>query len=198
VKPRFFKTPNEFRAWLEKNHASASELWVGFRKKGSGKPSITWPEAVDQALCFGWIDSVRKGIDDESYMNRFTPRKPTSNWSVVNVNRVRELSAMGLMRPAGLAAFEARDPARFGPYSYEQRHRVTLDARYERKLRASKRAWAFFGSQPPSYRQAAVWWVMSAKREDTRERRLAILIESSAMGERVPPLADPASRRAAR
>jgi uncharacterized protein YdeI (YjbR/CyaY-like superfamily) len=195
VKPTYFKTPSDFRSWLEKNHATASELWVGFWKKGSGKPSMTWPEAVDQALCFGWIDGVRKGIDDESYMNRFTPRKPRSNWSAVNVNRVRELTAMGLMHPAGMAAFEARDPARSGRYSYEQRHQVTLDPGYERKLMANRRAWTFFTSQPPSYRTAAVWWVMDAKREDTRARRLDVLIEHSTRDERVPPLAGPASRR---
>jgi uncharacterized protein YdeI (YjbR/CyaY-like superfamily) len=193
MKPRFFKTPAEFRAWLEKNHARVSELLVGFYKKGSGKPSITWPEAVDQALCFGWIDSVRKGIDETSYMNRFTPRKPRSTWSEVNVKRATELIELGLMAPAGRKAFEAREERRTGIYSYEQRPQE-LPTKYERKLRANGRAWETWRAQPPSYRKAATWWVISAKREETRERRLDSLIETSARGERIPALTPPARR----
>jgi uncharacterized protein YdeI (YjbR/CyaY-like superfamily) len=194
VKPRFFKTSSELRTWLEKNHDSAPELWVGFRKKGSGKAGITWPEAVDQALCFGWIDSVRKSIDQESYTNRFTPRKPRSTWSAFNVERAGELIEQGLMRSPGLVAFEARDEKRTAIYSYEQRpHR--LPAEFERKLKANRRAWEFWRSQAPSYRRAATWWVVSAKKDETRLRRLATLIESSGKGQRAPPLAGPAARR---
>jgi uncharacterized protein YdeI (YjbR/CyaY-like superfamily) len=192
-KPRFFATPNRFRAWLERNHDRADELWVGFHKKASGKRSITWPEAVDQALCFGWIDGIRKRVDDTSYMNRFTPRKPTSNWSAKNVQRVRELIEEGLMTPAGLRAFEARKSNRTGIYSYEQRPQ-DLPAKYARPFRADARAWNEWRAMPPSYRKAATWWVISAKREETRERRLATLIETTARGARIPTLTPPARR----
>ena len=134
MKPRFFATPEEFRAWLERHHDTATELWIGLYKKASGKPSITWPEAVDEALCFGWIDGVRKSIDDESYMNRFTPRKPTSNWSAVNVKRV-EAEAAGPRSAAGLKAFRERRRAKTGDYSYEQRHQVKLDPAFEKRFR---------------------------------------------------------------
>jgi uncharacterized protein YdeI (YjbR/CyaY-like superfamily) len=194
MKPRFFKTQAELRAWFEKNHDTATELWVGYYKKGSGKPSLTWPESVDEALSFGWIDGVRKGLDKDSYANRFTPRKPKSTWSALNVKRARELIDLGLMRPAGLAAFEARQENRTGIYSYEHRPQE-LPREYERKLHANRRAREFWRSVAPSYRKAATWWVISAKREDTRQRRLATLIESSARGERVPPLAGPRSAR---
>lgn len=194
TKPRFFKSASEFRAWLDKNHAKASELWVGLYRTSSGKPSITWPEAVDQALCFGWIDGVRRSIDETSYANRFTPRRPGSNWSARNVKRVRELIDLGLMKPAGLKAFEKRDEERSGVYSYEQRPQE-LPAKYERQVRANKAAWEFWRSQPPGYRKAATWWVISAKKEETRARRLATLIKTSVRGERVPPLAGPASAR---
>jgi len=187
-RPRFFASLAAFRAWLERHHDTASELWVGVHKKDSGKPSITWPEAVDEALSFGWIDGIRKGLDDTGYMNRFTPRRPGSTWSARNVSRVRELMREGRMRPAGLAAFEARNEDRSGIYSYEQRHAVRLTPGQERALRANRRAWAFFQAQPPGYRTAAVWWVVSAKREETRQRRLARLIEDSASGRAVPPL----------
>ncbi|MEA2398505.1 MAG: hypothetical protein QOK25_2061 [Thermoleophilaceae bacterium] len=196
MKPTFFKEPDEFRAWLEEHHAEASELLVGFHKKGSGRPSITWPESVDQALCFGWIDGVRRSIDDESYTIRFTPRKKKSTWSAVNIARVAELTERGLMRPAGLAAFEARSAERSGIYAYEQRKTAKLDAAQEKRLRANAKAWDFFQAQPPWYRRTATWWVISAKREETRERRLATLIEDSENGRRLARLTRPTGSKA--
>jgi uncharacterized protein YdeI (YjbR/CyaY-like superfamily) len=189
VEPRYFATPAAFRRWLERHHTTARELWVGFHKKASGKPSITWPEAVDQALCFGWIDGVRKSVGPDSYMNRFTPRTARSTWSAVNAKRAEELIEQGLMRPAGLQAFERRSPDRSGTYSYEQRGKAKLTPEQERRLRANRKAWTYFQSQPPSYRQTVVWWVVSAKKEETRARRLNRLITDSAAGRRVPPLA---------
>jgi uncharacterized protein YdeI (YjbR/CyaY-like superfamily) len=186
--PIFFATPSEFRMWLEEHHDESQEVWVGFYKRSSGKPSITWPEAVDQALCHGWIDGVRKGIDDVSYIIRFTPRKPRSIWSTVNVNRVGELTRLGLMRPEGLKAFEERDLKKSGLYSYEQRKGSKLEPAYENQLQANTKAWEFFQSQPPSYQQAASWWVISAKKEETRLKRLARLIEDSEQGRSIAPL----------
>jgi uncharacterized protein YdeI (YjbR/CyaY-like superfamily) len=194
MRPTFFATPSEFRTWLEKHHDDERELWVGFYKKGSGKPSITWPEAVDEALCFGWIDGIRKSVDDESYKNRFTPRKHRSNWSAINIERAKELIALGRMRPAGLKAFEARTDEKSAVYSYEQRHAAKLERAQEREFRANAKAWGFFQSRPPSYRKAAVYWVVSAKKEETRARRLAQLIDDSAAGRTVPPLTRPNSR----
>ncbi|MDP9238165.1 MAG: YdeI/OmpD-associated family protein [Chloroflexota bacterium] len=191
----FFATPAAFRAWLRKQHEGASELWVGFHKKGSGKPSITWPESVDAALCFGWIDGVRRGIDEESYTIRFTPRKPTSTWSAVNIKRVTELTRAGLMQPAGLAAFAARSEAKSGIYAYEQRHMAKLNVEQERRFRANKRAWAFFEAQPLGYRRTATWWVVNAKRDDTRARRLDTLIEDSAHGRIIKPLTRPSASK---
>ncbi len=188
VKPTFFATPSAFHTWLEEHHETAQELWVGFYKTSSGKPSITWPEAVDQALCFGWIDGVRKGIDDASYTIRFTPRKPQSIWSAVNVKRAQELARLGLMHPAGLKAFEERDQKKSGLYSYEQRESSQLAPAYEKQFKANKKAWDFFQSKPPSYQQPAIWWVMSAKQEETRLKRLARLIEDSEHGRTIPPL----------
>ena len=182
MEPRFFATPEDFRAWLEKHHAGAGELLVGFYKKGSGRPSITWPESVDEALCFGWIDGIRRRIDDESYSIRFTPRRARSIWSAVNIARAGELIAAGRMTPMGLAAFEARDEKRSAVYSYEQRHRAKLDPEQEARLRADPAAWEWFQSRPPSWRQAAVYWITSAKRPETRERRLATLIEDASAG----------------
>jgi len=182
VERRFFATPAKFRAWLAANHNTATEIGVVFHKKGSGKPSMTWSDAVDQALCFGWIDSVARRIDDTSRVQRFTPRKPKSNWSAVNIRKVEELTARGLMAPAGLAAGARRDEARSRIYSYENRHLATLDGDREAKFKASKKAWDFFGKQPPSYRQTAIYWVMNAKRDETRSKRLARLIELSANG----------------
>jgi uncharacterized protein YdeI (YjbR/CyaY-like superfamily) len=191
MKPRFFAGPEEFRAWLEDNHHAATELLVGFHKKGSGKPSITWPESVEQALCFGWIDGVRRSLGDDSYTIRFTPRRSSSTWSRVNLEKVEELKSRGLMRPAGLRAYDERREARTGIYSYEQREAAALPGEYEERLRANPAAWEFWTSRPPSYRKAAVWWVVSAKREETRERRLTRLIDDSQEGRTVPPLTPP-------
>jgi uncharacterized protein YdeI (YjbR/CyaY-like superfamily) len=189
LKPSFFRTPSDFRKWLERHHDTTPELWVGFHKKGSGKPSITWPESVDEALCFGWIDGVRKSIDDHSYVIRFTPRRARSIWSAVNVRRVAELTRLGRMQPAGLKAFEALDPTRTGVYSFEQpKEDLKLGSPYEAKLRANKKAWSFFRSQAPYYQRTASRWVMSAKKEETRLRRLAALIDDSARGQRIGPL----------
>jgi uncharacterized protein YdeI (YjbR/CyaY-like superfamily) len=181
MKIQFFKSPSAFRRWLEVHHATAAELWVGFYKKGSGKPSITWPESVREALCFGWIDGVRKAIDPSTYMIRFSPRKPSSVWSAVNIAIAQELAKQGLMRPAGQKAFAARKENRSGIYSYEQRA-DTLPEPYATALRANQAAWDFFQAQRPSYRKLAGWWVVSAKREETRLKRLAELIEDSANG----------------
>jgi uncharacterized protein YdeI (YjbR/CyaY-like superfamily) len=180
MQPTFFATPDEFRAWLAEHHGQATELLVGFYKKGSGKPSMTWPEAVDAALCFGWIDGVRKRVDGLRYTIRFTPRKPRSTWSDVNVKRVAELEALGLMQPAGRQAFAARVETRSGIYSHEQKHDVELDGLYAQTLRANGPAWEFFQAQPPWYRRAAGWWVTSAKKDETRQKRLATLIDDSA------------------
>jgi uncharacterized protein YdeI (YjbR/CyaY-like superfamily) len=188
MEPTFFATPADFRAWLERHHESHSELIVGFHKRGTGRPTITWPEAVDQALCFGWIDGVRRRIDDTSYSIRFTPRKTRSTWSTVNIKRMKELVDEGLVAPAGLSAFERRTDDRSAIYSYEQRKAAKLEPDHERRLRADVRANAFFEAQPPSYRRAAIHWVTSAKKPETRERRLAQLIECSAAGRPVPPL----------
>lgn len=186
----FFESSAAFRAWLELHHAMAQELWVGFYKKSSGRPSITWPESVDQALCFGWIDSIRKSIDAISYVQRFTPRRPGSNWSAVNIGRVAELAQLGLMHPAGLAAFEARSEHRSEVYSYEE-GRTGLDPAYQTLLRANPRAWDYFQAQAPWYRRTACHWVMSAKQEPTRLRRLASLIDYSERGTTIPPLTRP-------
>jgi uncharacterized protein YdeI (YjbR/CyaY-like superfamily) len=188
LEPAFFATPEELRAWLEENHSSATELLVGFHKKASRRPSITWPESVDEALCFGWIDGVRRRVDDESYTIRFTPRKARSHWSKVNLARVEELKKEGRMRPAGLRAFEQRREENTGLASYEQDRDAELGDDYEHRFRASRRAWSFFQEQAPWYRRAATHWVVSAKKEETRERRLAQLIDCSAEGRRVPPL----------
>lgn len=191
MKPVFFATPSNFRAWFEKHHDGPRELLVGFYKKGSGKPSITWPESVDVALCFGWIDGVRKTIDEDSYTIRFTPRKPASIWSAVNIKRVNELTTSGLMHPAGLQAFERRDEKKSAIYAYEQRTSATLDEAHEKQFRANKKAWAFFESQAPWYRRTATYWVVSAKREETRLKRLATLIDDSAQHRRIAQLTRP-------
>jgi uncharacterized protein YdeI (YjbR/CyaY-like superfamily) len=184
MKPKFFATPAEWRAWLEKYHGQERELLVGFYKKDCVKPSITWPESVDAALCFGWIDGVRRRIDEESYSIRFTPRKTTSIWSVVNTRRVAELTALGLMSPAGVKAFAARQEKRSGIYTFE-REDIAFDATQEKLLRANAAAWKFFQAQPPGYRKLATGWVISAKQEVTRQRRLTTLIEDSAQGRRL-------------
>ena len=184
-KPRFFLTPGRFHAWLGKNHATKSELLVGFYKKDSGEPSLTWPQSVDEALCFGWIDGIRKRIDDRSYTIRFSPRKPGSIWSKVNIRRAQVLIEEGRMQPAGLAAYERRKENKSGIYSYEQR-RPQLEEPYAGKLKQKKKAWQFFLAQPPSYRKAVSWWIVSARREETRLRRLEQLIDYSTKGERIP------------
>ena len=194
MEPTFFATPEDFRAWLEAHHDEARELWVGFHKKGTGRPSMTWPQSVDEALCFGWIDGVRKSLGDESYMIRFTPRKARSTWSAVNIKRAQELAAEGRMRPAGLQAFEARTDDRSAIYSYEQRHAAALEPEQEREFRANAQAWAWFQSRPPWYRRTAIWWVVSAKREETRRRRLRTLIDDSAQGRTIRQLTPPGKR----
>ena len=185
----FFETPAELRAWLEKHHATASELWVGYYKKASGKRSLTWSEVVDEALCFGWIDGKTQRIDERRYRQRLTPRRRNSNWSAVNIAKVAQLRAQGCMTPAGEAAFAARREDRSAVYSYERRHEAAFDADQEATFRANAPAWEWFSAQSPSYRTLATFWVASAKRPDTRARRLATLIECSADGRRVPPLA---------
>jgi uncharacterized protein YdeI (YjbR/CyaY-like superfamily) len=187
----FFPSPSAWRAWLEEHHADSEELWVGLYKRSSERPSITWPEAVDGALCFGWIDGLRKSVDDSSYKIRFTPRKARSVWSAVNVKRATELSALGLMHPAGLAAFQKREAKRTEIYSYEQRKSAQLPPAYERKLRAHKTAWKFFQAQAPWYQRTSSFWVISAKKEETRWKRLASLIEHSGRQRTIPPLTRP-------
>jgi uncharacterized protein YdeI (YjbR/CyaY-like superfamily) len=187
--PIFFATPDDFRAWLDEHHADTPELWVGFHKKGTGRPSMTWPEAVDQALCFGWIDGVRKSIDEESYANRFTPRRPRSTWSAVNIKRVQELTELGLMRPEGLKAFAQRSDDRSGIYSFEQQGGIELGDEFERLFRANPAAWDYFQSRPAGYRRTATWWVVSAKKDETKRRRLETLIEDSAHGRMIKQLA---------
>jgi uncharacterized protein YdeI (YjbR/CyaY-like superfamily) len=189
--PVFFATPEDLRAWFEAHHEQAPELWVGYYKKATGRPSITWPEAVDEALCFGWIDGVVRRIDAESHMQRFTPRKPASTWSNVNIAKVEALTREGRMRPAGLAAFARRRAAKSGTYSYEQGDITELVAPWEAELRADEAAWAFFSAQAPSYRRTALWRVVSAKKEETRRRRFEELRECSAAGRRIPALTRP-------
>ena len=185
METRYFRTPAEFRAWLVKNHATTTEIGVVLHRKDSGKPTMTWSDAVDQALCFGWIDSIARRVDETSRVQRFTPRKPKSNWSAVNIKKVADLTARGLMTPAGLAAFARREEARSGVYSYENRHLAALDPEREAKFRANAGAWDYFSKQPPSYRQTAIYRVMNAKRDETRSRRLAQLIDASAQGRRL-------------
>lgn len=185
MKPKFFKAPSDLRAWFNAHHASATEQWIGFHKKDSGKPSITWPESVDEALCFGWIDGLRKSIDETSYMIRFTPRRPRSIWSAVNVKRANELIEQNLMQPAGLKAFAAREENRSGIYSYEQRS-VDLPDPYAKRMKQNAAAWKFFKAQSAYYRKSMNWWILSAKREETRLKRLDRLIEHSAQQQEIP------------
>jgi len=186
----YFSSAAELRAWLDEHHAEADELWVGFHKKGTGVPSLTWPESVDEALCFGWIDGLRQRVDARRYRIRFTPRRAGSVWSAVNLRRAEELIAEGRMRPPGLAAWERRREDRARRDSFEQ-EAAGLTPEHERDLRRDRAAWQFWTSQPPGYRKTASWWVESAKREETRRRRLAKLVEHSAAGRRIPPLARP-------
>jgi uncharacterized protein YdeI (YjbR/CyaY-like superfamily) len=186
-KPIFFTSPQEFYDWLEEHHEAETEVYVGFYKTHTGKRAMSWSEAVDQALCFGWIDTRTNGIDEDRYMQRFTPRRPGSNWSKINVEKVAKLKEAGLMRPAGLAAFEKRSDDKTGVYSFE-RENVALPPEYEAELRANAAAAEYFDARPPWYRRTAAHWVTSAKREETRLRRLAQLIEDSAAGLDVKPL----------
>jgi len=187
-KPQFFASPAEWRDWLEKHHSEFQELWVGLYKHDSGRPSITWPEAVDGALCFGWIDGVRKSIDAISYKIRFTPRKPRSVWSALNIKRAGELSELGLMHPASATAFKKREDDRPAIYAYEQRTKAKLPAAFEDDFRRQDRAWEFFQSQAPWYQRTSTYWVISAKRKETRLKRLAILIDCSGRKQRIPSL----------
>lgn len=184
MKPKFFSSPAQFRQWLEDNHDHASELLIGFHKKSSGKKSVTYNEALDEALCFGWIDGVRRNLNETSYTIRFTPRKPRSIWSNVNVNHVERLIKEKRMHAAGLKAYERRDPERTGIYAFENRPKE-LAPEYEKTFRANKRAWEFFEKYPPSIKRTVIFWVMSAKKEETRVRRLQQLIENSAKGVRM-------------
>jgi uncharacterized protein YdeI (YjbR/CyaY-like superfamily) len=188
---KFFRAQKDWRRWLEKNHDAQEELWVGFYKTSTKKPSITWKESVDEALCFGWIDGIRKSIDESSYQIRFTPRKAGSNWSAINIARVKELEKLGLMHEAGLATFAKRKDDRTAIYSYEQRKNPKLDPAHAKRLRANAKAWAFFSAQPAWYQRGAAWWIVSAKKEETKLRRLAQLIADSAAGRTIPPLTRP-------
>ncbi len=179
--PKFFSSQNEFRKWLEKNHTQKSELVVGFYKVDSGKPSMTWSESVDQALCFGWIDGVRKSIDKDSYQIRFTPRRSTSIWSAVNIEKIKNLSKKGLMKQAGVAAFDRLKEKKSKIYSYENEE-MNFQAVYEKQFKANKKAWKYFQSLAPSYKKSSQNWVMSAKQETTRLKRLNELIKESEAG----------------
>ncbi|MGH2712070.1 MAG: YdeI/OmpD-associated family protein [Actinomycetota bacterium] len=186
MKPRFFRTPKEFRAWLERNHAKAKELWIGYHKKASPKKGISYKEALDEALCFGWIDGKVRTIDGTTYMQRWSPRTARSPWSVINIKRFRELKKEGLAAPAGIAAFERRDRKPAG-YSYEDAAKG-LPPEYEKTFKRNERGWTFFQNLPPGQRRTATYWVMSAKREETRLKRLASLIEDSANERKMPLL----------
>jgi uncharacterized protein YdeI (YjbR/CyaY-like superfamily) len=187
-KPTFFPTPADFRTWLEANHDKLREQLVGFHKKDSGKPSITWPESVEVALCFGWIDGVRKSLNETSYTIRFTTRKPTSTWSSININLVRKLTKKGLMHPAGLKAFAVRSTKKSSIYSYEQRKNPRFSREQEEQFRANKSAWEFFRSQAPWYQRVCTYWVISAKREETKLKRLSELVAHSENHRRIPQL----------
>ena len=181
---KYFKSSSEFRKWLEKNHSIAAELWVGFYKVNSNIKSISYKEAVDQALCFGWIDGIKKKVDELSYTHRFTRRKSKSNWSTTNIKRVGELTKLGLMHPTGTKVFNQRDKEKIKQYSYE-RELPSFDKSYEHLFKANEMAWTFFQSQPPSYKKVATFWVMSAKKEETRLRRFNTLIEDSSNNKRI-------------
>lgn len=182
--PVFFATAAELRRWFRKHHATTDELWIGFYKKGSGRPSISWPESVDEALCVGWIDGIRKSIDAESYQIRFTPRRRGSIWSAVNIRRVAALTNEQRMQPAGLKAFAARKENKVGIYAYEQRT-AELAEPYCDQFQQNQVAWEFFQAQPPSYRKTMNWWIVSAKQEATRQSRLRQLIAESAASRRL-------------
>jgi len=189
---RFFKSGAEFRKWLARNHDKASEIWIGFYRKDSGKGGITYKEALDEALCYGWIDGIRKKLDDESFTNRFTPRKKNSVWSNVNIAHVARLKSEGRMMPPGIAAYDAMDDKRAGVYSFE-REKAELEPAMKKRFRQNPKAWKYFENQPPYYRRMAAWWIISAKRDETREKRLAELIKVSSKEMRLAPFA-PASQ----
>jgi uncharacterized protein YdeI (YjbR/CyaY-like superfamily) len=190
----FFPTAGDLRIWFEKHHDTADQLWIGYYKQASGRPSVTYRESVDEALCFGWIDGIRRSLDAASYANRFTPRRRRSNWSYVNIQRVGELIEAGRMKPAGLKAFQERDQARSQQYSFENRP-ATLDEVFESTFRANGRAWEFFLTQAPWYRRTSIFWIMSAKKAETRQRRLMILIKDSEKARRLPMLTPSRSDR---
>lgn len=182
--PKFFDSPGSFRKWLEENHRTETELLVGYYKVGTKKPSMSWSQSVDEALCFGWIDGVRRSINDESYCIRFTPRNPKSNWSAVNILKVEELIRLGKMMPAGLLAFGKRAEVNSAIYSYENRPEK-MDSEMEIQFQENQRAWTFFNTQAPSYQKTSIYWVMGAKQESTRMERLAKLIQASESGNRL-------------
>jgi uncharacterized protein YdeI (YjbR/CyaY-like superfamily) len=182
--PRYFTSPASFRVWLEANHATVRELWVGFYRKSTGKAGIAYLEAVDEALCFGWIDGVKKRVDEERYVHRFTPRKADSTWSVVNTKRMKQLVALGRVAPRGLETFTKRDRAKTGRYTYERAH-AAFDGALEKIFRGDARAWTFFRAQPPGYQKLCTYWVLNARQEETRRRRLAVLMQYSAEGKRM-------------
>lgn len=184
----FFKTPLHFRKWLLKNQDKCKELWVGYYKKDTGKPSITWQESVDEALCFGWIDGIRKKIDELSYAIRFTPRNPKSNWSKININRITELNNLGLVNQKGWELFEKRDKTKSEEYSFEQRKEAKLPNNFLKIFKANKKAWDFFQSQPEGYKRIATWWCISAKQEETKLRRLNQLILDSESQRKIAPI----------
>ena len=188
----FFRSPAELRGWFEENHESAAELLVGYYRKSAAEPTITWSESVDEALCFGWIDGVRRGLDERSYSIRFTPRRRGSVWSAVNIRKIAELTRAGLMKPAGQKVYADRDPVKQAGYSYEKTV-IDLAPELERLFRDNAAAWDFHSAQPPGYRRLASLWVMSAKRHETRQRRAAQLIECSAGGRRLASLTGPAA-----
>jgi uncharacterized protein YdeI (YjbR/CyaY-like superfamily) len=189
--PIYFESPEQLRDWFDANHETATELWVGYWKKATGRPTVTWAQAVDEALCVGWIDTTRYSVDEERSRQRFTPRRKGSNWSAVNIANVERLTKEGRMRPAGLRVFEARTEARTAVYSYEQRHEARLTDEEEARFRSNEAAWTWFQGRPQAYRTGAVWWVVNVKRPETRERRLASLIEQSAKGLRPRALTPP-------
>jgi uncharacterized protein YdeI (YjbR/CyaY-like superfamily) len=190
MEPIFFESADQFRQWLATHHATETEVLVGFHKKATGTPTMTWSESVDQALCFGWIDGRRNSVGDDAYTIRFTPRKATSNWSKINVAKVEDLTRRGLMHEAGLAAYARRDPAKTGVYSFENED-IGLGPEFEAEFRRDQEAWAWYSHQPPGYRRTAAHWVRSAKREETRRSRLAALIEDSRAGRAIKPLRRP-------
>ncbi|HEX6036454.1 YdeI/OmpD-associated family protein [Longimicrobium sp.] len=195
MEPIFFASPDEFRAWLAENHEREKEVLVGFHKKHTGRPTMTWAQSVDEALCYGWIDGVRRSLGEEAYTIRFTPRKARSTWSAVNIKRVPELAQEGRMQPAGLRAYEAREESNSRIYSHERKDEAVFEPAMETRFRANEAAWSFFQAQAPSYRKAVTHWVITAKQEATRQRRMEQLIAESASGRRVDQFTSPAARK---